>query len=302
MSSLITINNQAMRLFGSALRVARLEAEGYQYLADPEATIGALRECTRRVDLFTFVQRVDQPTPKFNYPAEWDNFAALPVTTFDHWWTRQVNNKTRNMVRQAERKGVRVAEVPFDRALVRGIWEVYNESAMRQGRRFAHYGKGIDAVHEEEATFLDHSVFLGAFLEDALIGFIKLVVDHTGTQAGMMNIVSMIGHRDKAPNNALVAQAVRSCANRGIRYLVYSRYVYANQTRDGISNFKEHNGFKRVDVPRYYVPLSPIGRLALSLGLHKSLISRVPAIVLAPLRTVRQQWHELKVSGMAGKG
>lgn len=302
MSSLITIDGQPVRIGGSALRVARLEADGYHFLTDPQPTIDGLRECKHRVDLFTFVQPVDQPSRKFDYPAEWDNFAVLPVTSFDHWWTSQVNNKTRNMVRQAERKGVRVAETPFDDELARGIWAIYNESPVRQGRRFAHYGKDVATVYEEEATFLDHSIFLSAFLGDTLIGFIKLVVSQTGSQAGIMNIVSMISHREKAATNALVAQAVRSCAERRIQHLVYAHYVYGNRTVSGISKFKDHNGFQRIDVPRYYVPISAIGHLALSLGFHKKMANRVPESVLAPLRKVRERWYEFKAGSVAVKG
>jgi len=54
--------------------------------------------------------------------------------------------------------------VPFDETLVRGIWEVYNESPVRQGKPNTHYGKDIETVYKEEATFLDHSIFIGAFL------------------------------------------------------------------------------------------------------------------------------------------
>ena len=72
------------------------------------------------------------------------------------------------------------------------------------------------------ATYLDSSVFIGAYDSDKLIGFIKLVIDDTGTQAGMMHIISMLKARDKAPTNALVAHAVRSCADRNIPHLCYA--------------------------------------------------------------------------------
>src|SRR5439155_10043151 len=123
-------------------------------------------------------------------------------------------------------KGVVIREVPFDHSLAKGICGIYNECPIRQGRRFPHYGKDLDTVHREEATFLESSVFAGAFWRDRLIGFTKLVADETRTQAGLMKIVSMVCHRDKAPTNALIAQAVRSCADRGISYLVYSNFAY----------------------------------------------------------------------------
>ncbi len=88
-------------------------------------------------------------------------------------------------------------------------------------------GRTWRTVRREAATFLDCSVFIGAYFNEELIGFIKLTHDETRTQAGLMHIISMIQHRDKAPTNALVAQAVRSCADRNIPYLVYSNSLMA---------------------------------------------------------------------------
>ena len=170
----------------------------YESVDDPEAMLQALRESGIRIDLFTFMQKLPDTSPKYAYPMEWDNVAALPVSTFDHWWTKQINSKTRNVVRLAEKKGIVVREVPFDDALVAGIAAVYNESPVRQGKPFWHYGKDVETVRRENGTFLDRSIFIGAFLEEKLVGFAKLVCDEDRTQAGLMQIVSMIQHRDKA--------------------------------------------------------------------------------------------------------
>jgi hypothetical protein len=280
---------------GKLIRIARLDADTYEFLEDPEAVLDALRKCDVRVDLFTFMQRLPETLPKYNYPMEWDNLAALPISTFDQWWTEQIDSKTRNMVRKAEKKGVEVREVPFDDTLVEGIWTIYNECPVRQGKPFVHYGKDIETVRKGAGTFLERSIFIGAFLGDSLIGFVKLLFDETRTQAGLLHIVSMMQHRDKAPTNALVAQAVRAGAARGIPYLVYSRFSDGKKRRDSLIEFKEHNGFQRVNLPRYYVPLTPIGRTALSLGLHKRVADRVPEPVLVKLRELRNAWHNRKL-------
>lgn len=282
------------------MRIARLEGDGYEFIDDPEAMLQGLRNCGRRIDIFTFMQKVTDTNPKYQYSMEWDNFAALPISTFDRWWTEQIGFKARNKAKQAEKKGVTVREVPFDDALIRGIWGVYNECPIRQGRRFSHYGKNIEKVRAEEATFLDRSIFIGTFLGEKLIGFVKVVADETGTQAGLMNIVSMIEHRDKAPTNALIAQAVRSCAQRGIRFLVYSQFTYGKKQQDGIGDFKERNGFQKIDVPRFYIPLTGIGRAAYQLGLHKPTIEYIPAPVLARLRELRNNWYNRKCPQVAG--
>jgi hypothetical protein len=276
---------------GRLVRIARIDGDRYVSLEHPEAVLDGLQKSGCRIDLFTFMQLLPDTTPKHNFPMEWDNVAALPVSTFEHWWTRQIDGKTRNMVRRAEKKGVVVREVSFDDALIRGIWEVYNECPVRQGKRFPHYGKDVETVGRISATFLGTSIFIGALLDDKLIGFVKLTTDEARSQAGVMHIVSMVKHRDKSPTNALIAEAVRSCARRGIPYLVYSNFAYGKKQRDSLSDFKESNGFRRIDLPRYYVPLTPVGHLALLLGLHHSIVDHVPESVLARFRKFRSDWY-----------
>ena len=184
-----------------------------------------------------------------------------------------------------------VREVPFDDALVRGISAIYNESPVRQGKPFWHYRKDLEAVRRMNGTFLDRSIFIGAFFQDNLIGFVKLVSDEDRGQAGLMQIVSMIQHRDKAPTNALIAQAVRSCAERGISYLWYANFSYGKKQRDSLADFKRHNGFQKVDVPRYYVPLTVAGRMALRLGLQHGINDWIPEPVAARYRKIRSFWY-----------
>lgn len=282
---------RAFRVRGTLPRIAHPEADRYLSVDDPEASGAALRQAAVRIDLFTFMQTLPDTSPQHAYPMEWDNVAALPISTFDDWWTTQIDFKARNHVRVAEKKRLAVREVPFDDALVRGISAVYNESPIRQGRPFWHYGKDVEAVRRENGTFLDRSIFIGAFFEERLVGFAKLVCDRDGRQAGLMQIVAMFQHRDKAPTNALIAQAVRSCAERHIAHLVYAQFAYGRKRGDGLSTFKQHNGFRRVDLPRYYLPLTPIGRVAFHLGLHHPFVDRVPEPLLAVLRQARSRWY-----------
>jgi hypothetical protein len=294
MRKLIKLGGTEIRVEGRLLRTGMLEADGYQFLENPELTLEQLRQQETRIDLFTFMQRLPETEPKYSFAMELDNFAALRVTTFEQWWNEQLGFKARNKAKQAEKKGIAVREVPFSEELVKGISEVYNETPMRQGAPNRHYGKKLETVYKEEATFLDSSVFIGAYLGESLVGFIKLVHDETRTQAGMMNVVSMIKHRDKAPANALVAQAVRSCADRGISYLVYSRFAYGKKRKSSLTDFKERNGFKQIDLPRYYVPFTAAGSLALRLGLHHRLVDHLPESVAARLREIRAAWYHRK--------
>jgi hypothetical protein len=283
-----------VKVQGRFVRIGSVAAEGFEYLENSEETLRQLQKSGSGMDLFTFMQPLPRTTPEYRFPMELDNLAVLPISTFDHWWNKQIDGKTRNMVRRAEKKGVVVREVPFDDALVTGIWEIYNECPVRQGRNFPHYGKDIEAVRKMSATFPDSSVFIGAYLEEKLIGFMKLTADKARTQTAVMHILGMIQHRDKAPTNALIAQAVRSCEKHGYPYLVYSKFAFAKMERDSLSDFKESNGFQRIDLPRYYVPLTALGRIALPLGLHHRLADRVPASVRAKLREFRSAWLNRK--------
>jgi hypothetical protein len=280
-----------IRVQGQLVRIGRLEAEQYKYLDDPADILAALRKSYPRVDLFTFLQKPPETSPKYSYPMEWDNLAVLPISTFDNWWTKQLGFKARNKAKQASKKGVIVREAPLDDAFAAGIWEIYNESPVRQGRRFPHFGKSLDQVRRMSSTFPDSSIFIGAYFEEKLIGFIKLTTDDHGTQAGIMHIVSLIQHRDKAPTNALIAQAVQSCADRGISQLVYANFAYGKKERSSLSDFKERNGFARVDLPRYYVPLTSIGWSAFRLGLHRRLVDRLPGPLVAKYRDLRYSWY-----------
>jgi hypothetical protein len=279
---------------GKVIRTARIDGDTYLFFEDPEPILTDLGKSERRIDLFTFMQRLPDTSPRYRYPMEWDNVAAIELKTFDYWWNEQVGKKTRNKVRLAEKKGAILLEIPFDESLARGIWEIYNETPIRQGRKFFNYGKTLDTVRREASTFQDRSVFIGAFFEQKLIGFAKLVLDETGTQAGLMHILSMVQHQEKSPTNALIAQAVRSCSARGIRYLVYSNFAYGNKAHDSLSDFKERSGFQRVDVPRYYVPLTAVGKIALRLGLHLSMHHHLPEALIATYRKYRAARYSRK--------
>ena len=291
------ISGKIVCIDGKLIRIAYLDGEGYQFLQDPESAIETLRKSGTRIDLFTFMQRISDTAPKYAYPMEWDNVAALPITNFDDWMKNQIDFKVRNKVRKATKSGVGVREVPFDGSFIQGISDIYNESPVRQGMPFWHYGKDMEYARRVNGTFLDRSIHIGAFFEDKMIGFVKLVTDENSSQAGLMQIVSMIQHRDKAPTNALIAQAVKSCAERGIPHLWYAKFSYGKRQTDSLAEFKRHNGFQKVDLPRYYVPLTIAGRVALRLGLHHDLADWIPEPVIAKYRSIRSRWYGKKVLG-----
>jgi hypothetical protein len=152
----------------------------------------------------------------------------------------------------------------------------------------------MEKVRGYAGTFLDRTIYAGAFFGEQMIGFIKLVTDDIQRQACLVHILSMIQHRDKAPTNALIALAVRCCADRGISYLVYDHFHYGKKRGDSLSQFKEANGFQRVDLPRYYVPFSRLGQTAFRLGLHHKFVEHVPEPLAARFRDLRSSWYDRK--------
>jgi hypothetical protein len=293
----MTICGKEIKIDGRGVRIAHV-AEGFDSADHFEQIVSALKKSGQRIDLFTFIQRLSETTPLHNYPMEWDNFAVLHVTTYDHWFTKQIKTHTRNKIRKAEKAGLTVREVPFDDDLIRGISLINNESPVRQGMPFWHYNDDLETVRRKNGTFLSQSVFLGVFHQGVMIGYAKLVSDPTQHQAGLMQILTMLQHRDKATSNLLISEAVRSCANRSIPNLWYANFSYGKKEKDGLSDFKEQNGFRRVDIPRFYIPITLLGRIALRMSLHRGLKERVPWSLQERVRKFRNRWYDRKLQGV----
>ena len=171
-----------------------------------------------------------------------------------------------------------------------GIMSIYNETPIRAGRRFWHFGKSFETVKAENGTYAERSTYLAAYRGDEMVGYLKIVWDVD--TAAIMQILSKMSFRDCKPNNALLSEAVRQCCLRSVSYLLYEAFDYGNKIGDSLTRFKQNNGFLRVNVPRYYVPLTNMGALALRFGFHKRPAQRVPEWIAAPVRDLRSKWHE----------
>jgi hypothetical protein len=192
------------------------------------------------------------------------------------------------MIRKAGKKGVEIRTVDFNDELIRGIVDIYDETPVRQGRQFKHFGKTFEEVKRANVTHLERSVFIGAYHGLELIGFIKLVYGDRTARAEQ--IISKITHRDKAPTNALLNEAVKLCEKHAVPYLVYGVWP----SKESFAKFKKNNGFREYRLPRYYVPLRAKGWIGVKLGLHKELKQRVPQIILNGLRDIRERWYDIK--------
>lgn len=206
-----------VKISGKFIKIARLEEEWYEDLNDSELFINCLKNEKVKADILTFWQRLPDIEPTYNYYMEYDSIAALPITTFDGWWKKQINAKTRNVARKAEKKGVQIKLTVFDDNFVKGLMAIFNETPIRQNKPFWHYGKDFEKVKKEFSKNIHREDIVGAYLNDELIGFIMLA--YADRYAMTTQILSKIGHNDKSPTNALLAKAVEICEKKKIPYL-----------------------------------------------------------------------------------
>jgi hypothetical protein len=294
-TTIMTIDGLAVSISGRLLRIAKVRDEPYECLGDSEEFVAKLRQEKNRPDLLTFMQPIGDQQAHHPFHFELESLAVLRITTYEDWWKNKIRTHTRNHIRKAQKKGLEVRQVPFDDDLVRGVKTIFDECPLRQGRPFWHYREDHETIKTALATFLDRSDFIGAFWDGRLIGYIKLTCDNE--TASVMQIISMITYRDKAPTDALIAKAVELCAERGLSYLHYALWCSG-----GIGVFKENHGFQRHAVPRYFVPLTVKGRLALKLALHRKLVDHLPPRWRERMVTLRNTWNSLRYRRQTNRG
>lgn len=289
----IEVDGKTVLATGKWIKVAAIKDEDWVEgeLENPESYIRCLKEHRSKdfeADVFTFKQRLPNVSPRYSYAIEWDNVAAIRISSYEEWWNK-LPSETRRNVKTSAKRGVVVKITEFSDDLVRGIVQINNESPIRQGRPFWHYQKDFDAVKRENGTFPDRSTFIGAYYNDELIGYAKIV--SVGEVAGVMAFLVMIKHHDKRVANALIAKAVEHCAEKKISYFTYIKYRYGKK-RDSLTEFKRRNGFEEILIPRFFVPLTAKGRIAMALKLHRSLAQILPENLINVLLRLRTKWYE----------
>ncbi|HSQ48535.1 MAG TPA: hypothetical protein VLL96_02500, partial [Candidatus Deferrimicrobiaceae bacterium] len=213
--------------------------------------------------------------PSRNWVDEDDNVGLLEIKDYNSW-LQAIGKKTRNMVRKAEKIGVNVEVVEPSEKLAEGIWKIYNETPIRQERAFTHYGESLATV-KGNMYAAKNNTFIAAYFEGELVGFIQILY---GNQIAIVsNILSLQKHWDKALNNAMLSKAVEVCATKGERWLLYGRIG----NHPSLDKFKENNGFVKVPIIRYYVPLTYRGKLAIKLGVHRDFKDSLPDFIKYPL-------------------
>jgi hypothetical protein len=249
------------------------DAKEYEKDVNPdEKFIQKLSE--RQVDIFNFVERrwcnTIQKAPK-NWVKESDNVAFLDLRSYDEWW-KSIGKKTRNMIRKAEKSGIRTEIAEPNEKLAEGMWKIYNETPIRQERAFPHYGISLKTVRENVLSS-ENCTFIAAYFQDELSGFIQLV--HGNRVALISQILSLQKHWDKAVSNGLLNETIKFCTDNHIQWIVYGRMG----NHPSLDNFKQNNGFTRFELTRFYIPLTRRGRVAIALRLHREAKDVLPQSV-----------------------
>ena len=282
---------------GKWLKVATVNDEEWleTEVEDPGVCICSLRDQASnglRADVFSFAQKIPATQPKYNFPLEWDSVAAVRVKSFKEWW-ESVPQETRKNVRRAEKRGVVIRVRQLDDSLLQDLFVLNNDSPLRQGKVFTHYGKTIEQVARDQRDFLDRSDYICAYHGEELIGVVKLV--YRGEVASILTFLPKASHNDKRPANAMIAKAVELCELKGISYLTYGMFNYGKKKDTPLREFKIRNGFREVLVPHYFVPITWRGSISVKLGLHRGLIGVLPHRVITLLVNIRAQWHAFQL-------
>jgi hypothetical protein len=283
----VRVNAKTLIISGKLIKTASLKNEWQEDIDDPDEVIRALKQSGVRVDFLKFWQRIPETEPKFSYYKEWRQVAAIPIQDFKHWWDKQIRFRARNKIRKAQKMGVSIEQVEFNDDFVRGVVDIYNQSPIRRGKPFRHYGKDFQTVKAELSVDLGEAVFVAAYFEKELIGFIKFVL--ADRYAMVTLILDKTLHRDKSPMNGMIAKVVEICAQRGIPYFTYTLW-----RRGDHGKFQESVGFEKIPVPEYYVPLTALGWIALRLRLHEGVKGLIPEKLMVWLLALRSKWYTLR--------
>lgn len=290
----IVINGRDFVINKSMLRTISLRNDIIDDIGDPAVVLHTIHDSHLPADLLVFPQRLDDPSPRYPYHMEWDNLAAVKISTYEEWLKKQIHQNARNKIRKADKSGVIVRAESLSTQVIQGMVDIFNETAVRRGRRYSYFGRDAETVKKEWSADAGRSIFLVAYHQEEIIGFIQLVFGEG--LARTSGTVAKLAHRNKAPMNALIAKSVEVCAERNIHYLVYGKFSYGKKGEDSLTEFKRNNGFQKIERPVYYAPLSIRGRVGLFLGMHHELSERLPVRLYNALTTFRSFWYS-RVNG-----
>lgn len=288
----LTVGERTIVIGGKYVKTARIKDEAFvqgEIVANLDETLAAMAAAKCKADIFCFSQKIGENAPKYTHYCEWEDFAVIYITSYEDWYKSKIKKDARENIRRAAREGIRVESVPYNLKLVQQIKDLYDDTPVRQGKRFWHHGKSIEELDILHGTYKERAEFIAAYLGPEFVGFLKMV--YVDNFAKTMHVISNEKHFQKRPTNALIAKAVEICAEKGLSHLIYGEFTFPGKRSSSLSEFKQRNGFERVLYPTYYVPLTLKGRLVLKFQLHKGLKAKLPPALLEKARKLRSMLY-----------
>lgn len=281
------MKNPEITICNKFLKYIKLKNEWFEEPENPEKFLNEINQKGIKADIFTFRQRLPETKPKFDYYYEMDPLAVIPITTYENWFTKQVKTNVRTAIRKSFKKGLEVRVEELNDTLINSIVDLVNETPIRQGRPYQYFGYSFEQIKNTFSPGPYYCEYLGAYYENELIGLIKLLF--AGKCSHNFVMISKLEHRDKSPQNALIAKAVERTALRETPYLLYGEWAGG-----GLGRFKQNVGCKPIKVPKYYIPLTIKGEIAIKFNLHRGIKNLLPERIRNPLRNLRKKMHSMK--------
>src|SRR5437867_1543706 len=100
----VKVQNRTVVITGTWLKIASLfdeEVIDGDVIQDPESFWHELARMKCGADILTFCQRIPETQPRYCYPFEWDNVAAVPITTYEEWFSTRIGADVKRNVKKA---------------------------------------------------------------------------------------------------------------------------------------------------------------------------------------------------------
>ena len=293
----MAVNGDMIVVTGKVIKMAAVHDEIWaeNEVEHPERCIKALMSVdtkTPQADIFTFTQKPTSTILKYSFSYDLESIAAIHLTSFKEWWER-LPQESRKNVRRSQKRGVVVKVKEFDDELIHGIVDVNNDSPVRQGRSYSHYGKSFDQVKKDHSAFIERSDFICAYHGSEIIGFLKIV--YRGNVASILQLAPKLSQSDMRPANAMLAKAIEQCEARGVSCVTYGLFNYGNKKDTPLREFKVRNGFGEILIPRYYVPLTTWGAVCVRTKLYRGLIGILPQFIIVFIVGVRAKMYNMRI-------
>ena len=248
-----------------------------EHIYDIEPRRELLRKLkSQGADLFTFIQRsfLDCDTKEYGFFSNFETIGLLKINSYSEW-LKSIAKSARRYVRKGY-KGLKVKLADVDEEFIENALKIYNETPVRQGRKYSGFGLSEADLWTKFSDMRDSEI-LGAYAEKQLIGL--LWISYGDRVAAFRSYLSLIKYRNRYPNNALLAESVQRCCAKGYHFLTYGNMGYI----PSLDFFKSAHGFRRYPVPRFYVPLSTKGQLAIKLKMYRSVEHSLPQVLIPSL-------------------